>query len=157
VRAEADRAALLPLPAHPYVVAERFLRRVGRDCLISFEASFYSVPARQVRAGQRVEVRAEADTVTIHAVGGGPQLAGHARATRRGSWVIDPAHWDGLPDGRTRGTVIDFPTRPLPCDRDDEPIEAGTSTSTLTGMPGADVVVAVRPLTDYAAAAAVTR
>ena len=30
VRAEADRAALGPIPAHPYVVAERFLRRVGR-------------------------------------------------------------------------------------------------------------------------------
>ena len=31
VRAEADRAALLPLPAQPYLVAERHLRRVGKD------------------------------------------------------------------------------------------------------------------------------
>jgi transposase len=159
-RAEADRAALLALPAYPYLVAERFLRRVGRDCLISFQASFYSVPAKLVRAGQRVEVRAEAGTVTIHAVGGGTQLAAHARATSRGSWVIDPAHWDGLPDGRTRATVIDFPARPLPRDRDDDQIEAGnppgTPTGALTRMPGADVVVAVRPLTQYAAAAAVT-
>ena len=158
VRAEADRATLAPLPASPYVVAERFLRRVGRDCLISFDASFYSVPARLVRAGQRVEVRAEHDAITIHAIGGGPQLALHTRATCRGSWIIDPSHWDGLPDGRTRATVIDFPSRPLPCDADtgDAPV-----IGSLMRLPGADIVVAARPLTDYAAAAglseAVTR
>jgi hypothetical protein len=39
VRAEADRAALRPLPAEPYLVAEKHLRRVGKDCLISFEPS----------------------------------------------------------------------------------------------------------------------
>ncbi|WP_121259015.1 IS21 family transposase, partial [Nocardioides ferulae] len=35
VRAEADRAALLPLPAQPYLVADRHLRRVGKDTMIS--------------------------------------------------------------------------------------------------------------------------
>ena len=48
VRAEADRAGLAPLPEQPYLVAEKHLRRVGKDCLISFEASCYSVPARLV-------------------------------------------------------------------------------------------------------------
>jgi transposase len=70
VRAEQDRAALLPLPEQPYLVAEKHLRRVGRDCLISFEACFYSVPARLVRPGQRVQVSvhpdpAAGDRVTI--------------------------------------------------------------------------------------------
>jgi transposase len=154
VRAEADRAALMPLPDYPYMVAERFLRRVGRDCLISFEASWYSVPARQVRPGQRVEVRVEADTLTIHATGGGPLLATHARAARRGSWVIDPRHWDGLPDGHTRATVIEFPTRsPAGARTVDDRAGGGD----VTRLPGADVVVAVRPLTDYAAAAGVMR
>jgi transposase len=150
VRAEADRAALTPVPDYPYVVAERFLRRVGRDCLISFDASWYSVPARQVRAGQRVEVRVDADTVTVHATAGGPLLATHPRATRRGSWVVDPAHWDGLPDGHTRATVIDFPSRsaqPTPA-VDDPPMSPPV-------MPGSDIVVVVRSLADYAAAAAV--
>src|SRR5512132_3231267 len=36
VRAEADRAALGPLPTRPYLVAEQHLRRVGKDALISF-------------------------------------------------------------------------------------------------------------------------
>jgi transposase len=38
-RAAVDRAALRPLPAVPYLVTERHLRRVGKDALISFEAS----------------------------------------------------------------------------------------------------------------------
>src|SRR3954466_12920529 len=56
VRAEPDRAALLPLPKQPYLVTDKHLRRVGKDCPVSFEASFYSVPARQIRAGQRVQL-----------------------------------------------------------------------------------------------------
>ena len=35
VRAEPDRAALPPLPDQPYLVTDKHLRRVGRDCLIS--------------------------------------------------------------------------------------------------------------------------
>lgn len=108
-RAEADRAALLPLPELPYVVAEHHLRRIGKDCLISFEAGVYSVPATWVRAEQRVQARACADTIAIHAldVDGGGVLAVHARAPRRGSWIVDPAHWAGLPDGHTRATFLD--------------------------------------------------
>jgi transposase len=57
VRAERDRVALSPLPEQPYVVCERHTRRVAKDCLISFQASCYSVPWRQVRPGVRVELR----------------------------------------------------------------------------------------------------
>jgi transposase len=117
VRAEADRAALLPLPEQPYLVADRHLRRVGKDCLVSFEASFYSVPARQVWAGQRVQLQihcdVSGDVVVIHAlaVHGGAWLATHPRAAARGSWVVDPSHWDGLPDGHTRATTIEASDR----------------------------------------------
>jgi hypothetical protein len=84
-RAEADRAALRPLRPLPYVVADHHLRRVGKDCLVSFEASLYSVPARAVRPGQRVQVRASVDTVTIRAldVDGGGLLAAHPRGQAR--------------------------------------------------------------------------
>jgi hypothetical protein len=57
VRAEADRAALIPLPPTPYLVTDKHLRRVGKDALISFEASYYSMPAARIRPGQRVAVR----------------------------------------------------------------------------------------------------
>lgn len=174
VRAARDRAALQPLPELPYLVTDRHLRRVGKDCLVSFEASLYSVPARRVRAGQHVEVRASPDTITLHALpsnGSGPQrptgtaadpsssgssvLAVHARAAVRGTWVVDPTHWDGLPDGRTRSTIVEVPRRggdPLPAcaaDPDEQnsgpnPLEALLIRSTLAATP-----VAKRALTTY--------
>jgi len=149
VRGQRDRAALRAFPAAPYLVEDSHLRRVGKDCLVSFQASLYSVPARLVRAGQRVEVRVNPDTVAIHALGGGTLLASHQRATVRGTWVVDHAHWDGLPDGHTRATVIELPTR------DPRPHRlAQTETllaALLAGRCGAGADVAVRPLADYAA------
>ncbi|MFC0534254.1 IS21 family transposase [Phytohabitans kaempferiae] len=121
VRATRDRNRLLALPARPYLVADKHLRRVGKDCPVSFQTSLYSVPARNVRAGQQVEIRATASTVTVHALTldevGVTLLAAHPRATQAGSWVVDQTHWDGLPDGHTRATTLDTPARH---DRDDE-------------------------------------
>ena len=155
VRAEADRAALSALPERPYLVAEKYLRRVGKDCLVCFEASCYSVPARLVWPGQRVQLQvlvdpADGDQLSIHAlaVDGGGWLASHHRATRRGEWVIDPAHWDGLPDGHTRATVVETAALARP----DRPDQLEPLAALLTGRH-ADLTVAARPLTDYAHAA----
>lgn len=159
VRAEADRAALGPLPAAPYLVTDRHLRRVGKDCLVSFEASLYSVPARRVRAGQRVELRVSPDTVTIHAAGtdpgGGTQLAAHPRALRPGTWVVEATHWDGLPDGRTRATVLELPNQARPACAGDADDPASPVAALLVHRRGADVAVAARPLATYARAAGV--
>ena len=48
------------------------------------------------------------------------RLAGHPPAGRgrRRSWVVDPAHWDGLPDGHTRATTVD-PDPACPVDAGD--------------------------------------
>ena len=160
VRARQDHEALRALPGAPYLVVDRHLRRVGRDCLISFDGSTYSVPARAAdgrpaRAGQRVEVRAAADLVTVHRLGvDGPalQLAAHRRAARRGSQVVDPAHWDGLPDGHTRAVTVDHPRRdpdpPAPTDAAPDPVAALLMTRPAAGTP-----VARRPLSDYDTAA----
>jgi len=150
-RAVVDHAALRPLPATAYVVTEVHTRRVGKDALISFTGSHYSVPARQVRAGQRVEVRPSVDTVTIRALptDGGSLLATHPRATRSGSWMVDPAHWDGLPDGHTRATTTVIADLEAARDKRRHRPEA----------PPAHVAAAMRisvqarPLADYAAAA----
>lgn len=178
VRAERDRAALQQLPELPYLVTDRHLRRIGKDCLVSFEASLYSVPARRVRAGQRVEVRASPDTITVHALHalpgsgsgaaeGSPNstvLAVHARAVVRGTWVVDPSHWDGLADGHSRSTVVEPPRRSgdplLPGAADDDtdettsepnPLEAFLTRSVLAATP-----VAKRSLTAYDNAAGLT-
>src|SRR6266702_4209016 len=149
VRAAVDHAALRPLPATRYLVAEQHLRRVGKDCLISFEASMYSVPARKVRPFQRVHVRAGDGKVVICALpgDGGGLLAVHARAQRRGSFVVDQAHWDGLPDGRTRAVTVTAGDAP-PASR---PAAAGTGTleMLLASHPAAAAQVARRPLSDY--------
>ena len=158
VRAARDRAALAVLPTTAYLITDRHLRRVGKDCLVSFEACLYSVPAAAVTAGQRVEVRADGDTVAIHALSndGGPGgarglLAAHPRSRVRGAWVVDEAHWHGLPDGHTRATVVDLPHRDRPASAEDQ--QPDTLGALLTAHRLADVVVAHRPLSDYATAA----
>jgi len=154
LRAEPDRHALGALPAVPYLVTDRCLRRVGKDCLISFEASLYSMPADRIRAGQRVEVRAGVDTITIHALPcdtpaeQSSVLAVHARATRPGSWMVDESHWDGLPDGHTRATTRTSPP-PRPA-RQQRPAQPSVGLSTLlTTHAAASVAVAHRPLAFY--------
>jgi hypothetical protein len=97
VRAERDRAALSPLPEHPYMVCDRHTRRVGKDALVSLAASHYSVPWRKVRPGGRVELRVTPAEVAIWSLGPSQQLlAIHPRAVGRGGWVVDQTHWDGL-------------------------------------------------------------
>jgi transposase len=150
VRAEADRAALRPLPPEPYLVADKHLRRVGKDCLVSFEASFYSVPAGRVRPGQQVQLRVGPDMITIHSLVPGPDghsiLAAHPRARIRGSWVVDASHWEGLPDGHTRATTID-PAEPATATA---PRPATEPLARLLGRRGADQPVPTRPLSVYA-------
>jgi transposase len=156
-RAARDHAALRALPATPYLVADRHLRRVGKDALVSFAASLYSTPARRVRPGQTVEVRVTPATVAIHALTAGPDestlLAVHARAERRGSWVVDERHWDGLPDGTGRATT----------DRLGDPAPAGAPepepsplAALLTRSAAAAVPVGRRSLAAYDDAAGLT-
>jgi transposase len=102
VRAEPDRAALGPLPEQPNVVCDRHTRRVGKDALVSFAASHYSVPWRRVRPGGRVELRVTPTQVAIWSLGPSQELlATHPRATGRGGWVVDPPTGMGCPTGPT--------------------------------------------------------
>ena len=155
VRAEADHAALQPLPPVPYRVTDRFLRRVGKDCLISFESARYSLPATEVTAGMRVELRVGPQTVAIHAVGADPRLlAEHRRARHRGDDQIDPAHWDGLPDGSGQAITLTDPAGaepPVPAPNDGlEPV------AMLLDRPAMGIAVARRDPRVYDAAAGLT-
>ena len=142
VRAEADRAALGALPERPYVVCERHLRVVGKDALVSFEASLYSVPWTCVRPRQRLELRVTPEEVRIWSLGPEPRLlVTHPRARARGSWVVDEAHWDGLPDGKGRPVG---PAAPLP-----EPLSGDELAGLLVGFAAAAVPVARRDIASY--------
>lgn len=159
VRALRDHAALNPLPQFGYAVTETHLRRVGRDALISFAGSSYSVAARATdrrvtRAGQRVEVRVGVEHLEIWRLPvDSPDrspllLARHPRSTLRGQMIIDPAHWAELPDGHTRSTTLDAP--------DPEPVAAqhvlNAATTAMVrpeSQAALEVTVARRPLAYY--------
>ncbi|WP_327159611.1 IS21 family transposase [Streptomyces zaomyceticus] len=151
-RAIRDHMALRPLPATPYVVTQRHLRYVGKDCLVAFDANLYSVPARKVRPRQLVEVRATKSQISLHATmpntDGETLLASHQRAVGRGAFVVDEKHWDGLPDGRNRRTTTgDVPPRP----RHQEALgrEASSLTALLKRAAAVRVEVGRRPLSVY--------
>jgi hypothetical protein len=102
-RAERDRTALGRLPEHPYVVCERHTRRVGKDALVSFQASHYSVPWPKVRPAGRVELRVTPTEVAIWSLG-----------QDRPCWppTLAPQGW--APGSSTRPTGTGCPTAPTP-------------------------------------------
>ncbi|PVZ08220.1 IS21 family transposase [Actinomycetospora cinnamomea] len=164
-RAGADHAALAALPAFPLLVAESHLRRVGRDSMISFEGSSYSVAARAgdgrvTRAGQRVEVRLEATELVIRRLpvdsptGTAIELARHPHASTKAQRVVDPAHWAELPDGHTRATTID-PEPPIDTSVAVEDTHRAPAVRT-EARPGFAVEVVHRPLADYDVVAGLT-
>lgn len=88
LRAEADSAALRALPSLPYLVSERHIRTVGKDALLSFEASLDSRPWTLVRPLQRLELRVGPGEAAIYTLSYEPRLpARHPRARTRGSSV----------------------------------------------------------------------
>jgi hypothetical protein len=152
-RAQRDHAALAPVPVRPYIVANRYLRHVGKDCLVAFEANLYSVPACRVFPRQLVEVRASSGTVSLHATvpdgNGVTLLAVHQRAVGRGARIVDPAHWDGLPDGHTRAVTSSREDRLPGRDRGEAGGPAGALRFLLARADAAQVTVGHRPLSVY--------
>jgi len=151
-RAVRDHTALRPLPTTPYLVTQRHLRHVGKDCLVAFDANLYSVPARKIRPRQLVEVRATKSQVTLHSTiadgNGQTLLAVHRRAVGRGARIVDEAHWDGLPTGAGRRVTTgdDLPSlhRGQPLGAADGPLQA-----LLNRAAAAHVEVGRRPLSVY--------
>jgi transposase len=153
-RAVRDHVALRPLPAAPYVVAQRHLRHVGKDCLVAFDANLYSVPARRVRPRQLVEIRATKSQVTLHSTvpdaNGQTLLAVHPRAVGRGARIVDETHWDGLPTGAGRRVTTGDDALPPPR-RSSQPVqpETGPLQALLNRSVAAHVEVGRRPLSVY--------
>lgn len=144
--AEVDHAALGPLPATGYEIFDDHVRTVGKDCLISFEADHYSVPASQVTARQKVLVRATANRITIcHLEDPAQVLATHRRGGRSHEWIIDPTHWDGLPNGAGRAICHTEP------DQLDASVRPAESASVLAHyLASIDPVPDIRrPLSSY--------
>jgi hypothetical protein len=88
-----EKALLLDPQGRPgYVIQERAVRHVSKDCLVAFEANRYSVPFRF--AGRQVEVQADGETVKIYH--GGELVSNHVRLDGSYRSSIDKSHYWGL-------------------------------------------------------------
>jgi len=87
-RIDADRAAMLALPAVPLHLGWRNRVRLGRDYYVRVDTNDYSVDPRAV--GRLIDVAADLDRVRVRV--DGRLIAEHARAWARGMTITDPAH-----------------------------------------------------------------
>lgn len=159
-----DHMALRPLPQTPYVVAQRHLRPVGKDCLVAFAGNLCSVPARKVRPRQLFEVRATKSQVMLHAIiagdDGSTLLSTHSRAVGKGARVVDEEHWDGLPDGKNRrvttGDIVPPPRHEAPLGKEAGPLQALLARAAAASIQVGrhplvyDELTGTRPFTDRA-------
>ncbi|GJG89856.1 hypothetical protein tb265_50370 [Gemmatimonadetes bacterium T265] len=111
------------------------VRRVSRDCLVSFEGRRYSVPFAWV--GRQLEVRGTAQHVVVLAEGA--EVARHARHTAR-RLVLDDTHYDGPSTAAVRA--------PTPLGRRARLQLAGEPGGALAQLDAAQVA---RPMADYVA------
>jgi len=95
-----ERAALQPLPASAYDLAQWKEVGVQRDCYVVFEGSFYSVPFRLV--GQRVRVRGGSQDVRVYSTDYA-LMATHPRASGPGE---RHTHLDHLPPQKLPGLLL---------------------------------------------------
>jgi len=99
-RFEVERESLKPLPTNPYDLAVWKQVKVQRDCYITFEGAYYSVPFRLV--GQRVWVRGGVQQVQVY-TSDYHLVATHQRAQKAGQRLT---HHDHLPPHKLPGLTI---------------------------------------------------
>lgn len=100
---EAEKGALLPLPGEEFEWVSAAQCRVGRDCHVTVEGAYYSVPYRHV--GTQVDVYIGRRIVEIYA--GTTLLATHERASRPGERITRLEHY---PEGK-RARLENTPER----------------------------------------------
>lgn len=83
-----ERSPLKALPAERFSYAEWMRVKVNIDYHVEIDRSYYSVPYQL--AGQHLDCRVTASTVELFCQG--ERVAAHARSSRRGQYVTDPAH-----------------------------------------------------------------
>jgi hypothetical protein len=86
---------LHPLPAQPFDTSLISYRRVGRDCLVSYQRNLYSVPAAY--AQQTVMVKETEDRRVLMLSAQGELIAEHRLLCGHHQWAVTPTHYAGLP------------------------------------------------------------
>lgn len=93
----------------PYILQERVIRHVAKDCLVTFETNRYSVPSRFV--GKQVEVHSDADLIRIFH--DGHLIAIHTLCQGTYQIQVERAHYNGIFSRRE-------PSAPLVCPQSSE-------------------------------------
>ena len=86
---EYERQALLPLPADPFTLREIKPATVHRDCHLTIDGSYYSVPYQYV--GQKLDVYVGERVVEIFR--GQDLVTTHLRSQQRGHWSTRLEHY----------------------------------------------------------------
>jgi len=86
-----------------YLIEERSLRYVPKDCLVAFQTNRYSVPYRL--AGKRVEVLTDGELIKIYH--GGELVSCHPRIEGRHRSSVERAHYWGIRAAKPAAAVPD--------------------------------------------------
>jgi len=86
---EQERAALLALPAHPFVLCEIKPVKVHPDCHVVVDGSYYSVPYTHI--GQTLDAHVSERVVQLFC--GTDLIATHERAAHPGQWLTRLLHY----------------------------------------------------------------
>jgi len=88
-----EKGLLLSTKGRPaYLLEERAVRHVSKDCLVAFETNRYSVPYRL--AGKRVEVLTDGEMIKIYH--SGELISSHPRIEGSYQASVDKSHYWGL-------------------------------------------------------------
>ena len=135
-----QKEGLSPL-TREYIIDKINLRRVQKDCLISYAGNQYSVPAEYI--GKDVAVVALDSMLAAYYEG--KQIALHRISYQRKDMVVNPQHYRRLTLKQTmdaenvlleQGKVIDFPLKPSDLSRYDEVLYEWIYHGQAAGKPG---------------------
>ena len=96
---DVERASLLALPVHPFVLGERVAASVGKTPYVRFDRNDYSVPHTHVRRTLTVL----ADESTVRILDGATELARHTRCWDSHAQIEIEAHVQRLVDAKRAG------------------------------------------------------
>lgn len=104
-RFELERPHLLPLPPDPFFYAVTEVRKVSRECWVSFEGNRYSAPAQY--AGAEIKVRTTPQEVHLLTIEGALICAHRRRERGLGITVMVEEHYRGVPGAEQAFTHLE--------------------------------------------------
>lgn len=84
-----EKDLLLPLPINDYQTPEIKIRKVSKDCHVTFVSNYYSVPYQYV--GKKIEIHCDSKLIQIYHAN--EVIALHSICRERGQFITNEAHY----------------------------------------------------------------